>query len=258
MLKKADINDFVNIKKLCQGTIIGTKILCYILAYGFDRDFSEVWIIEEDDKVTGVLAKFYDDISLLLSDGADIEQVSVFLDMFYYRTLMCDSSVGNALGFSACMQKNGYRFCGETSCNDIDFLTEDDMKPAYDLISKEIPGSFGSDREAYLSFLSDFTFRQRRGFARGVCSHFEGKVSSVALTSSETDNAAIISGVACDRNLQKKGLGKKTVLSLVNLLSEEKKMAYVIALNESAEGFYEHIGFEKIENISFVERNNYV
>ena len=37
-------------------------------------------------------------------------------------------------------------------------------------------------------------------------------------------------------------------------LKKEGKDVYVIALNESAQGFYEHIGFEFTENISFIER----
>lgn len=258
MLKRADENNFSEIRGLCKGSIIGTRILCYIMAYGFDRDFLEVWIIENNGVTVGVFTKFYDDITLLVNDRADIGQISAFLQMFYFKTLMCHSFVGDALGFESSITKAGYRFCGYTDDAKTDSLTENDIEKAYALISREIPGSFSSDREAYLSFLSDFTFRQRRGLARGVCTHNGVNVSSVALTSSETDNAAIISGVACDRSLQKKGLGKKTVLSLADLLRKENKDIYVIALNESAQGFYEHIGFEKTEKIAFVERESYV
>lgn len=258
MLKRANVSDFSEIKRLCQGGIIGTKILCYILAYGFERDFLEVWIIEDDNRVIGVFTKFYDDITLLTDNTADTELISVFLEMLYFKTLMCSSDLCDALGFEDFTKKTGFLFRGIKENYEADLLAEDDIEKAYNLISKEIPGSFRSDREAYLSFLSDFTFRQRRGLARGVCTHYNGNVSSVALTSSETENAAIISGVACDRALQKNGLGKKTVLSLAGLLKKDNKEVYVIALNESAEGFYEHIGFEKNENIAFVERKDYV
>ena len=152
--------------------------------------------------------------------------------------------------------KNGYRFSGLADEFVCDALTEDDFKSAYDLISREIPGSFKSGRDAYLSFVSDFTFRQRRSMARGVCKHCDGKLISVAVTSCETENAAVISGVACDSSLRKKGYGKLTVLSMVYSLLKDGKTPYVIALNESAEGFYEHIGFVKTEIIAFVEREN--
>lgn len=246
------------IRQLCRGSIIGTRILCYVMAYGFDRNFLEVWLIEDDGTAVGVLAKFYDDITLLTDRCTDFRQLSVFLQMLNFKTLMCHSYVNDVLHFENSVTKFGYRFSGDAEGREIDLLSENDIENAYELISREISGSFKSDRESYLSFLSDFTFRERRGLARGVCTHNDGNVSSVALTSSETDNAAIISGVACDRSLQKKGLGKKTVLSLTALLKGENKEVFVIALNESAQGFYEHIGFEKTEKISIIERENYV
>ncbi len=254
MLKRASCENLPQIKEICEGSIIGTKILCLVTAYGFERDFLECWVMLDGGKVTAVLTRFYDDITLLSSDNADREQLLSFLGMFGYSTLCCTKKCCDAFGMVADTVKNGYVYTADISDYCCDALEEDDYRKAYELISTEIPGSFRSNREAYLSFLSDFTFRKRRNLARGVCTHTDGKVSSVALTSSETDKSAIISGVACDNTLQKRGLGKKTVLSLVNSLKKENKSVYVIALNEKAEGFYEHIGFSKDEKIAFIER----
>ena len=256
MLKRADLTDLQEIRSLCQGSIIGTRILCYVLAYGFDRDFLEVWVVKEEYKATGVIVRFYDDVTLLCDKAADVNQLDAFIGMFYFKSFTCTADICSRLGFKNAVLKKGYRFNGDINDESCDLLEEDDYRKAYNLISAEIPDSFSNEKDAYLSFLSDFTFRKRRELARGVCTHYEGDLSSVALTSAETDNAAIISGVACDRQLQKKGLGKKTVLSLVKILSEKNKEAYVIALNESAEGFYEHIGFEEVEKIAFIEREN--
>ena len=185
-----------------------------------------------------------------------MNQLEIFIGMFYFKTLTCTADICKRFGFKNAVIKRGYRFNGDASDESCYALEEDDYRKAYNIIAAEIPDSFSNEKEAYLSFLSDFTFRKRRELARGVCTHFEGALSSVALTSAETENAAIISGVACDRQLQKKGLGKKTVLSLVKILSDNNKDAYVIALNESAEGFYEHIGFKEVEKIAFIEREN--
>lgn len=259
MLKRATPELIGKIKELCADSIIGTKILCYILAYGFDRDFLEIWAVEDEGRLDGVIVRFYDDITMILSEKADAEQVRSFLDMFWYKTITCSYEACQLLGFEADTVKNGFCFNGESfSDGDIKMLCEDDYSKAYKLISREIPDSFRDDREAYLSFLSDYTFRERRSLARGVCSYSNDMLTSVALTSSETENCAIISGVVCDKTIQKKGLGKRTVLTLVSLLAKENKKAFVIALNESAEGFYEHIGFSRIEKIAFVERNNHV
>lgn len=254
MLKRASGENLPLIREICEGSIIGTKILCLVTAYGFERDFLECWVMIDGGKVTAVLTRFYDDLTLLTTDDADKEQLLSFLGMFSYNSLCCTKSCSDFLEMTADSVKNGYVYTSDASGYCCDTLEEDDYRKAYELICTEIPGSFSGEREAYLSFLSDFTFRKRRDLARGVCTHTEGKVSSVALTSSETDKSAIISGVACDSTLQKRGLGKKTVLSLVNSLKRENKSVYVIALNESAEGFYEHIGFTKEEKIAFTER----
>lgn len=254
MLKRATTEDLSQIEALCKEGIIGTKILCYIKAYGFDRAFLEVWIMTQDEEITSVFIKFYDDITLLALDNADTSQLSSFLGMFYYKTLMCTKKVCELLGLEAYTEKNGYIFCSDASGYTSDSIQEEDFKAAYNLVSKEIPDSFKNTKEAYLSFLSDFTFRQRRELARGVCVHEENKLLSVALTSSETESCAIVSAVACDASVRKKGLGKRTVLSIVGKLQKENKKVYIIALNQSAEGFYEHIGFRKSEKIAFVER----
>lgn len=258
MLKLAEEKDIEAIKSLCANNIPGIRILCYINSYGFDRNFLEIWLNREDSKPNAVIAKFFDDITLVSENKADYEQISVFLNMSGYNSICADYEICRKLGFEKITVKNGYKFIGASEGYVSESLTESDFSEAYKLISREIPGSFSNDRDSYLSFLSDFTFRERRGFARGVCTHTDGHISSVALTSSETYDNAIISGVACDSQFKKKGLGKLTVLSLVELLRKENKSAYVIALNESAEGFYEHIGFEKIEKIGFIERDSYV
>lgn len=256
MLKRTTKENLTDITAMCADSIIGTKVLCYITAYGLERPFLEVWVHDNNGILSAVIVKFYDDITLIANENADTEQLSVFINMSGYNTVCCTHELSRKLGFNCRKIKNGYRYNGSNEAFYADMLTDDDIESAYELICREIPGSFKSGRESYLSFLSDYTFRERRCLARGVCTHSEGNISSVALTSSETEYSAIISGVACDSSFKGKGLGKKTVLSLVSLLKEENKDVFVIALNENAEGFYEHIGFELCEKIAFIERNN--
>jgi len=260
MLKRADTGDLSAIRRICDGSIIGCKILCQVLSYGFERNFLEVWLMCENDTVLAVITKFYDDAAVITSDdeSVDCEQLKLFFSMSGYNTIILSEELALRLGFESAVIKKGYRFECEVNGYTSDLLNEDDYYDAYELISREIPGSFKKGRDAYLSFVSDFTFRQRRSMARGVCTHDGDKLASVAVTSSETKNAAVISGVACDSSLRKKGIGKTTVLSIVERLLADKKTPYVIALNESAEGFYEHIGFIQREKIAFCEREKNV
>ena len=115
MLKRATAEDLSQIKEICKGSIIGTKILCFVSAYGFERDFLEVWVMLDGDVITAVMTKFYDDISLLMTDEADKEQLSAFLCMFSFNTLTCKAEVCELLGFKADEVKNGYIYADKST-----------------------------------------------------------------------------------------------------------------------------------------------
>ncbi len=255
-IKLADSTDINGISHLCVGSLLGTKILCQVTSYGFDRDFLYAWLCLDEEKSVGVIMKFEDSITLQGTFNGYSEDVRAFLDMIGFSTVCCTQKTAQCLGFSEAVTKNkkAYIYTGDYNGEIITDLSEELYRKSYSLISRNIPGSFSATDEAYLSFLSDFTFRHRRNSARIKGCTEDGDVLSCALTSAETASAAIISGVASDIGSRKKGLGKKTVLSLAQELKSENKTVYVIALNEKAEGFYEHIGFNFTETISFIER----
>lgn len=255
MLKIAQENDLDAVLQFCEGDLSGTKILCYCLAYGFERDFFSCWLNIVGDEIKGVVAKFYDTVTVKIKDSCEAEEIRRFCDMLGYSEILCSESCCEALGFIASKTKKAYVFRGKAGEYTADDLDEEYYKQLYNLISEAIPGSFRADRDSYLSWLSDFTFRKQRGLARSMGISENGILHSCVMTSSETEHSAIISGVACKSTSRKTGLGKKTVLSAVRELECEGKSVYVIALNESAEGFYEHIGFELSERICFISQS---
>lgn len=255
MITSVKNSNIEQIFSFCENSLLGTRITCQLKAYGLERDFLDAWYYySEDGDISAVITKFEDSVTLISFKNSDLSEIKAFLDMLGFASLCCNEITAKALGYQADTTKNAYIFYGNPESKALNDLTEGYYRSAYELISKNIPDSFDNSNYAYLTFLSDFTFRKKRGFARIKGTLFEGRVASCALTSAETDTAAIISGVACDTELRMKGLGKKTVLALADELSAENKKVYVIALNKSAEGFYEHIGFEITERISFIER----
>lgn len=252
MLKAAADNDLKSVLRFCSDDLIGTRISCYCLCYGFNRDFFSVWLNELDGEIKAVVAKFYDSVTIKCEDDCDFDEIRRFISMLGYNEVMCSQSSCIALNFKDYEIKNAYVFRGKDGAFESENLCEEYFKQLYSLISEAIPGSFSNDNNAYLSWLSDFTFRKRREMARAKGITENGKLLSCVITSSETDFAAILSGVACKSTFRKSGLGKKTVLSAAKELLRENKKVYVIALNESAQGFYEHIGFEEIYKICFI------
>jgi hypothetical protein len=249
MLKLATENNLSKILEFCDGDLLGTRIACFCLAYGFDRDFLNVWIEESEGEINTIIAKFYDNMTVVsMSDSVD--EIRDFILMIGCKTLETDLHFCSKLGFTADVIKKSYVFTGFAENFGADNLGEENYKELYSLVSKNIPGSFYNSKEAYLSFLSDFTFRKSRGLARSKGFKENRKLVSSVITSAESKTAALLSAVASDNSVRGKGYGKKTVLSMVNELESENKKVFVIALNESAESFYEHIGFEFYKKIA--------
>jgi ribosomal protein S18 acetylase RimI-like enzyme len=155
-------------------------------------------------------------------------------------------------GFEPTDIKKSYSFDGNAEDLGAVSLGEEYYKPLYELVSENIPGSFNNTKEGYLSFLSDLTYKSRRGLARckGIIS--DSELTSSVITSAETENAALLSAVACSSEARGMGLGKRTVLTMADELKKENKKVFVIALNSSAEGFYEKIGFSFYDYISII------
>ncbi len=254
-IKSVEENELNSVAQICRKSLLGTKIMCQINSYGLERDFLSVWCcINSNNKICSVICKFEDSITLVADNYTEINDIRTFLDMIGFASLCCTYETALKMNYDTVTTKNAYVYGGSYDGEIFAELTEEYYKECYSLISKNIPDSFTDSVEAYMYFLSDFTYRKRRGYARMKGYAENGKLYSCALTSAETEKEAIISGVACDRSYRMKGLGKKTVLSLAEELTKEEKTVFVIALNKSAEGFYEHIGFRFKEKISFIER----
>ena len=85
MLKLANEKDLESILRFCDGDLLGTRIGCYCLAYGFERDFLNIWIDGAGGKISTVIAKFYDSITLKTSDNA--EEIIEFIYMIGFSSL---------------------------------------------------------------------------------------------------------------------------------------------------------------------------
>ena len=250
MLRILDNNDIEAVKKLSEGSLLGTRILCYALCYGFDKSFVDFWANENV-----VVARFENAFTIKALPDADFDELREFIDILGATEIVTDKNTAEALGFNDFTVKSGYRYVGENCVyDDVSDVNEELMFQLYSIISEAIPDSFCRDRDSYLSFLSDYMYRKRRGYSRAYGVFVGDKLVSTAITSAETDDSAIISGVACDEGYRKFGYGKKTVLTSASLLNKENKNVYVIALNDSAKGFYEHIRFEKCEEIAYISK----
>lgn len=255
MLKLLDENELSEIQNICRNSIIGTRICSYALSYGFDKSFLMLWGDITDCGLVTVVAKFDNTMSILTTNKTDFKELSEFINVIGADEIVTDDKTALHLGFNEINIKQGFLYRGNNELTvKTDEPYEGDFREIYNLISIAIPDSFINTKEAYLSFLSDFTYRSNRGYAKARCIKSNGKVVACALTSAQSESCALLSGIACRESYRKYGYGKQVVLSLAESFISENKKVYVIALNESAEGFYKHIGFIECEKIAFIKR----
>lgn len=254
MLKAAKDDMYPFLNSFSKKHPLAVHTMCKMKAYGTERDFFKVWYSEIDGKITFLISSFYGNINICADSNADFDEIAMFLDFYGYESICAEKQTLLNCKLKATSEKTMFKYSGSSFENRLSISNSADLKEVYSLISHSIPNSFSNSTEAYLSFLSDFTFRQRRKAARIKTVEENEKVVSCALTAAESEYAALISGVACSSEMRGRGYGKETVLALANELKNENKDVYVIALNDSAQKFYKKIGFYEILKVGYIER----
>ncbi|MBQ5970138.1 MAG: GNAT family N-acetyltransferase [Clostridia bacterium] len=247
MLELATNDSLPVLLPFCEGKLLGTYLACRARCYKADYDFVRIWTAY-DGGVTAAVGAM-DSTAIVLADAtADFEELGCFLAMQGFSSVMTDETTAARCGLTVRQTKTAFRFTGRIPPEQ-NAVSDADMQSVYHLIAESIPGSFAGTKEAYLRFLSDFTFRKNRGAAR-MCAVTEGDaVLATALTAAETDTAAVISGVAVRASERGKGYGKRVVRAMLRALALDGKTADVIALNPSAEAFYRALGFAELQKI---------
>lgn len=253
MIKLCDLNDLKVIEEFCSSADpLAVYALCRVKCYGFSMRFCETWLCKNGEDVVAVLSVLCNNAVLYSKENADFDEIRVFLCASEFNTLLTQTSVAENLGFEKYKRKQALLFkgdCSEVFCSDLA-----DYVQIYSLLCECFPHEYSDDKEHYLEWLSDLTFRKRRGFARTKAIFEKNRLSANVLTVAETETAAVIGGVCCSHSRRGCGLGSKVVLSAVNELKNENRDVFVLANDDVADGFYKRIGFSQYKNIAYIER----
>ena len=255
MLKLVEEKDEKRFTEFCRPFALGIRMRCLLSAYGTASSLVRFWLGENEDKITCAVCLFGGSATVIMRDDAFVSELSVFLNALDFTDLCAQGDTLEKLGFKADFSKKMFYYSQPLVTEYEKAQTGyEDLSAVYALISRSIPGSFSAEREAYLCWLSDFTYRSRRGLARLKTIANDDTLLSCALTAAECDDGAIISGVACDEKARGKHLGQRTVRTIADELTGEGKKVYVIALNDKASSFYLKTGFTFYDTVSYIER----
>lgn len=245
MIKKIEKNDVESVLSFLGEDVFSVRIKANLSAYGTDYSFAEFWAqYDENNSVCAVLSKINGACTLVINEKADTDELKSFLFCFPYVSAFLSSE--NAALMDIDITHSGDILVSDSESinaygNIPDFT---DMKAAFELIRKNEGNSVAA--LDYLEWLSDFTYKRNRGYARLKAIEEDGKLISFAMTSAETKSSAIISGVFTDEDSRNRGYGEKVLMSLVSSLKSENKTVYIMTAEEKLTAFYEKRGFKKI------------
>lgn len=255
MLKLADDSDLKMISDFCFCNAFGTYILCRAKAYGFGRGFSRIWFSKESGSVDTVVSSFDNNAVIQASDKTDFEELSFFVTAMGFASVLTDCETAKKCNISDFSEKKMFALTQKSFRSaEQECTSEPDLKEVYLLLCECFPRVYLNDKNSYLSWLSDYMFRRRRGY-----SHIKAVVKnkeplSVALTSAEAEDSVVIGSVACKKNARRNGFGKSAVLALADNAIAAGKTVFTVSENDESSRFYEKIGFTEIGKAAYIER----
>ena len=226
MIKLLENDRERDFRSFCNRSINGAVIFTRFLTYGNCQE-ALFWYSEDcSGSINGVYSLMDGIFTYDAEKTADEEEILMF---------------ASVMGAREITEKGRYtlKFTGNGKHCDADDITGENLRLIFPVIYED-----NENRDSFFAdWYTDISHKIRHGFIHGKGVFQDGKCVSVALTSGESDEIAVISSVATLRNHRKLGHGENAVISLAK--SIDKKI-YLMTDNEQTAHWYKKIGFTEI------------
>lgn len=221
-----------------EDTPFGCKIRSAAAAYGLTEPFEQFWA---QDGGT-VLAKIDNDAVLVEGEHTDVEELRVFLRTLDLKTLSCAEETAKNLNLPT--SSRGEIMVLHPQSVEQHSLADVVMNPGpreiYSLLEQAASDTFVVPE--FEPFYMDLSLRTRHGAALTAGVRQGGRLAACAVCTAMTEQAAVISAVACVPGLRLHGYGRTAVSALVSKL--RRKNMYIFRADGENEAFYRKMGFE--------------
>ncbi len=242
MIKFVDSTQY-KLNDICKNDVFGTRILAYFNTYSWDFDFVKFWVqLTDNGEATAAISLVDGSMTLTCNADADFEELSVFIKMIGYSSLQCERQVMAKLGLTESIWGYVVRYEKETDrekYKNITLCDNIDYSDVYSLIKSANLLGVGE----YLPWLSDVTYRVKKGTAKAALAVEDGEPAACAMALFITEDAVLLGAVATDKNQRGKGLGGGLVTLLGNEMLKENKRTELLCKHDSIVDFYRSIGF---------------
>lgn len=219
-------------------TPFGCKIRSAAAAYGLHEPFEQFWV---QDGGT-IIAKIDNEAVLAEGEHTDMEELAAFLKTLDLQDLACTEETAKDLGLPYNAQGEIMVLRPENIVRSTyaDTVMNPGPREIYALLEQAKSESFPVPE--FEPFYMDLAFRTRHGAAMTAGVRQGGRLAACALCSAITDNAAVISAVACVPGLRHRGYASTAVSFLAEKLNRGK--LFIFRAKGENEAFYQSLGFE--------------
>lgn len=215
------------------------KIMSLVSCYGLETEFLLLYKqTDENGALSSVIMRFYNELTVFSDGNLDLAELKEFID-FFGCGLFCKAEL-----FESLKIKNFNRYCCMEFAGEAIEQKSENLK--YEKIYEILKNANSKDiiLPEFDDWYVDFCHRVRHKKSRS----FSIDKSGVAITIFETENSAVIGGVATEINSRNRGIARKNILGICDVLQKENKKIFLLCSEELLK-FYVNLGFKEIYKI---------
>lgn len=219
-----------------EDTPFGCRILSAAMAYGLARPFARFWAQD------GGTSVFLLDREAVLLEGSDSDfpELREFLCALGPETLCCPAETAEQLGFPVSARGQVMCLRRETASAAEPQGKSPGPREIWALLKRAESDTFRVP--PFEPFYLDLSYRMRHGAAFTSGIFREESLVACAVCTAATENAAVISAVACAPELRRQGLAGAAVRELAARLGRPN--LYIFRAEGENEAFYRSLGFQ--------------
>lgn len=244
---KNQIIEYLNLEKE-----INTFSLQEIKNYGFNNVFYKIYAdLDEKGEIHGIVLKCFDYLTFYSYSEFDIKSFCKLISEMNFKQLSgktkCVKTLAEELNLSKCESAN---LCKIEYIEDNGEVLEENLKlkKINILNMKNIVKLYEEINEFQNTTIDNVRANLKSG--RGFCIVDNKKVVSMAKSTAENKNNAMIVGVGTHPDYRNKGLASKCVIKLCQELLKENITPCLFYHSKEAENLYKKLGFVNIDNWS--------
>lgn len=226
LLSYKDESEFLD---FCGNSINGAVIYTKYKTFKTGANDGLFWLSRNNDgNINGVYSLLDGCFTYKIDNTADKKEIELFTSV---------------MGVKQITEHPKYilKFVGNDKHTTAQDITGENLKETFSVIFED-----DINRNSYFPiWYTDMSHKIRHGFIHGKAVFVNNECISVAFTSGESNDTAVISAVATLKKFRKNGYGENAVVSLANSID---KQVFLMTDNENTAQWYKKIGFTSYSN----------